>query len=189
MSISELLLLNPPVQLECVLEYSSLGDIALVVRSHTKSFAGASLYVRESGKLVKKINYTQDNMLPVGISFFQYDTELRTKEQRNEGDSRSFKSTYNERGEKVKFEVYEENVLIAYETFTYSERGTLIEYVHYRPGDVLVWRDLFRYEYDQVGNWTSRDYSQTSENNSQFVATRSKTIRTITYYLIHPSHY
>lgn len=182
MSITELLLFNPPVQLECVLGYSNFGDLALVVRSDAKSFTGASLYVHESGKLVKKINYYQGSMLPAGISTFEYDTDMRTTEQRNIGDSRYSKSTHNERGEKVKFEAYEKNTLVAHETFTYSERGALIENAHYRPGDVLVWRDLFRYEYDQVGNWTSRDYSQTSEKDSEVGATRSRTIRAITYY-------
>ncbi|TKB60576.1 MAG: hypothetical protein E8D49_05640 [Nitrospira sp.] len=67
----------------------------------------------------------------------------------------------------AKFEAYEGSTMIAYETMIYNERGDLTDYAHYRSGDILAWRDLWRYEYDEVGNWTSREHTQVGEEASK----------------------
>jgi hypothetical protein len=96
MSITNLWGLNPPfMKRECVLGYSNFGDIALAVVSRDKRFTDASVYVYESGKLVKRINYYQESRLTTGISTFEYDTDMRTRVQRNIGE-----------GNYMKFEAY-----------------------------------------------------------------------------------
>jgi hypothetical protein len=170
-----------------VLSYSTIGNLALIIRSVDKRFKGASLYVHVSGKLVKEINYDAPTMLPSGINTLEYsiNKDSMTVERRHIGNARYSKHIYNERDEEVKFEAYEDK-LIAYETFVYNDRGDLIDYAHYRPGNILAWRDVFRYEYDEAGNWTSREYTQIGERDIQFRDSMSMTTRTITYYSNQP---
>jgi hypothetical protein len=179
-SSTGLILLDPVYQSECVFTYSETGDLTMVMRSHEKRFETASLYVYSQGKRVKEFGYSVSSMLPL-IIIHEYD-DKGIERTRTVGHAQSSRRTYDERGRVAKFEAYEGDTLIAYETMTYNEKGNLTEYAHYRLGGILVWRDLWRYEYDEVGNWTSNEYTKTGEEEGKSPATFSLTKRSITYY-------
>lgn len=156
----------------------------MVMRSHKKRFETASLYVYSRGKRIKEFEYSASSMLPRTITH-EYD-DKGIEHTRAAGHAKSSQRTYNERGKVAKFEAYEGNTLIAYETLIYNEKGDLTEYAHYRSNDSLVWRDLWRYEYDEVGNWTSNEYTKTGEEDGKSSVTFSLTKRSITYYNVLP---
>ena len=172
----------PPVEQHCVLSYSRGGELAAVVRSDRKRFTGASFYVYEDRKLTKAIHYNGPTLQPSSISTFEYSNGIRSREYQNAGEPRSSVRTYDESGRVARFDAYEHGKLIAFETLTYNDRSDLVEWAHYRPGNILVWRDLFRLEYDEVGNWKKKEHTQTGETEGGWSgATLSTTTRTITY--------
>lgn len=176
-SITEFILLDPVVQSECVFGYSETGDLSIVLLSDEKRFVRASLYAYSQGRRIKELDYFGRIVRPT-ISIFEYDDRgIKTVKQTG-----GLKNLYNERGEHTTSKLYEDGKLIAYETLVYNERGDLTEYAHYRSNDRLVWRDLWRYEYDKAGNWTSREYSKTGEEAGKSPEILNLTKRSITYY-------
>ena len=179
-SITGSILFDPVIQSECAFGYSETGDLTIVVQSHEKRFKSASMYVYSQGKRIKEFDYSATSKLP-WITIHEYDDRgiecIRSVEH-----AQSSRRTYDERGKVAMFEAYEGNTLIAYETMIYNERGDLTEFAHYRPGDILIWRDLWRYEYDEVGNWTSNEHTKTGEETGKSPAMLSLRKRSITYY-------
>lgn len=172
----------PPVEQQCVLSYSRGGELAVVVRSDSKRFTGASFYVYEDRKLTKAIHYNRSTPQPSSISTFEYSNGIRSREHQNAGEPRSSVRTYDESGRVARFDAYEHGKLIAFETLTYNDKNDLVEWAHYRPDNILVWRDLFSREYDEVGNWKKEEHTQTGETEGgRSGATLSTTTRTITY--------
>lgn len=174
---------NPPVERQCVLSYSRGGELAVVVRSDRKRFTGASFYVYEDGKLRKTIYYNRSTLQPSSISTFEYSNGMKSREHQNAGEFRYSVRTYDESGRVARFDAYEHGKLIAFEALAYNDRNDLAEWAHYRPGNILVWRDLFSREYDEVGNWNKEEHTQTGETEGgRSGATLSITARTITYF-------
>jgi hypothetical protein len=178
-SSTELIMLDPVYESECAFSYSETGDLTMAIRSHEKRFERVVLFVY-SQKRVKTLEYAVSSNRPL-INVIEYD-DKGIERTSTVGQTKSSRSTYNERGRVAKFEAYEGDTLIAYETMLYNERNDLTETAHYRSGDILAWRDQCRYEYDEVGNWTSNECKETDIETGRSPAKFWLTKRSISYY-------
>lgn len=179
-SSTGLIFFDPVYQSECVFSYSETGDLTMILRSHKKRFEAAKLYVYSQEKRIRELDYSAPSRLPL-VTIHEYD-DKGIERSGPVGGARFSQRTYNERGKVAKFEAYEGNELIAYETMIYNERGDLTETTHYRSNDSVAWRDLCRYEYDEVGNWTSNECRETDVEAGKSPARLSLIKRSITYY-------
>jgi YD repeat-containing protein len=110
----------------------------------------------EKGNVIKMVYYDSINK-PSGTSIIKYDDKdfICEEDQYKLDGSLSIKEIYKTDtiGNPIKvIEQSDSDTNIT--TYTYDEKGNLIEYCSFHSNDSLIFKTVYKYEnYDEIGNW------------------------------------
>jgi TonB family protein len=94
-------------------------------------------------------------------------------------------TTYDPAGRKIDSIVYpvERNTLSGREQYLYDQKGNVVEMILRSPDGSMLSKESYKYEFDQLGNWTKMSSSVAVYENGKIVFEPTGiTYRTISYY-------
>ncbi len=94
-------------------------------------------------------------------------------------------TTYDPAGRKIDSVVYpvERNTLSGREQYIYDQKGNAVEMILLSPDGSMLSKESYKYEFDQLGNWTKMSSSVAVYENGKIVFEPTGiTYRTISYY-------